>query len=141
MPFHAVFRSITLTSTSFIIIPSVPKYVYCLTYYFWQQLHVNRLNQTLFITVKTVVDFIRRLVVITYKHVSFCYAAANLATIAVFAQTYPTFKRIEFRSKQIATQFKGAKKTHLGLWTENLFNLLIHIKKIDIFPNDTVERI
>ena len=30
---------------------------------------------------------------------------------------------------------------HHGLWTEYLFNFLIHIKKIEIFPNDTVERI
>ena len=33
-------------------------------------------------TVKATIDFIRPLAVATYKHVSFCYTATNLGTIA-----------------------------------------------------------
>ena len=87
-------------------------------------------------------DFIRPLAVVTYKHVSFCYAATNLATIATtFVWTYSSFQRIEFHSNQIATWFTEATERHHGLWIEYLFNLLIHIKKIEIFSNETVERI
>ena len=72
MPLHAVFP-----------IPPVCKHVYCLTYIlFLATITSQQINQLLLITVKTVVDFMRPLVFITYKHVSFYYAVANLETTA-----------------------------------------------------------
>ena len=87
-------------------------------YCFWQQLQV-----------KAVVELIRTLVIITYKHVSFCYTAANLATIATtFLWTHPFFQRIEFRSNQIATQFTGAtKRPHVIQTGKTLLKYLLLI--------------
>ena len=122
------------------------------TYCFWQQLQVNRKirqfllsipidNSHCFI-VKTVVDFVRPLVVVTYKHVSFCYTMTNLSMITTtFIWTHPSFQRVELCSNQIATQFTSATERPSGLWTEYFFKILIHIKKIEIFPNDTAKRI
>ena len=63
--------------------------------------------------------FISSLFVIAYKHVTFCYAVANLATIAmVFVWIHHSFQRIEFPSNQIATQFTGATKRHYGMGCE-----------------------
>ena len=74
MPLHAVLHSIKLSDIIFIIMLSVPKYVYCLAYIlFLAKITSYQINQTLLITVKTVVDFIRPLVVIKHRHVSFCY--------------------------------------------------------------------
>ena len=123
LAFHIVFPSTKYSSIIFTIILSISKYVYSLIYIlFLATVSRKQINQTfLFMTFKTVVDFINPLVAATYKDVSFCYVAANLATTS--------FQKIKFFSNETATQFTSATKRHYGLWTENLFNVLINIKK------------
>ena len=48
---------------------------------------------------------------------------------------------MEFRLNQVATKITGPMKRDHGLWTEYLFNFLIHIQKRDVFLDDTVEKI
>ena len=65
-----------------IIYPLV--YVSYLTYILCLKTITNLLiNQKFLITIKTGLDFVRPLVVMAYKHVSFCYIAADSATIAM----------------------------------------------------------
>ena len=69
------------------------------------------INQTLFILAKTVVEFIRPLVAITYKHDSL-YTWQRLQSICMNPLFFPSDRVL---SNQIATHFTGATERHHGL--------------------------
>ena len=141
IPLNAVFPSIKLPCIIFVIIPFIPKNVYCLTcILFLVTILSYQINGIFFMTFK--IDFTSLLVFNSYKPVSFCYAAANLIAITTtFVCTRPCFQRVEFGLNQIDTQLTGPMKRQYRLWNEYALKVFVHITQVHIFPDDTVERI
>ena len=74
MPLDVVFPSVKLPCV--IVTSSFSNYVYYLTCILFLAPIINyKINETYFIEVKTLIDFTNLKVIITHKHISFCYDA------------------------------------------------------------------